>query len=343
MIVPCIGSVSLPAIAARSFFSGLTALLLTIALMPFCLSVLRRLRVVDKGGKGDSEKLDALHASKCNTLTMGGIVPLVATVAATVLWVDTLRIGVLLALGSGVLLACIGAWDDLAKLRKSGHGLWPREKFLLVSGVGLLSGVLCQQAAVPHESLFLFTIFPLWVSLVVGGTANAVNLTDGLDGLAGGCLALAAAGLAVAAAVCGHSQFSSFLHLEHVAPGVDISILCAALAGAAAGFLVFNAHPAKVFMGDTGALSLGGILAMSAVLVRLEFFLLLLGGVFVIEALSVILQVLSYKLWKKRVFLIAPLHHHFEFKGWTEVTVTTRFWLCGAFLSSLFIGFLLWR
>lgn len=333
----------LPQLAIRAFGSGGTALVLTLVMMPLYLRLLRRLHVVDKGVKGDSIKLDALHAGKCNTLTMGGLVPLTATAAATCLWVDALRLGVCIVLGTGIFLACVGVWDDLAKLRKSGHGLYPREKLLLVLGAGLLVGVVCQKIALPEEDSLMLLLFPLWVSLVIGGTANAVNLTDGLDGLAGGCLALASAGLAVGAAVCGHDQFSSFLRLDHVAPGADISILCAALSGASVGFLFYNSHPARVFMGDAGSLSLGGTLAISAVLVRQELFLLLLGGIFVLEALSVILQVASFKLWGKRIFLIAPLHHHFEFLGWHEVKVTTRFWLCSAGFSFVFVMLLLWR
>ena len=334
----------LPGVAVRAFLAGGTSLLITLVLMPLHLRILERLRLVDCGGKGDSVRLDRLHASKRNTPTMGGVVPLLAMAVGTLLWVESSWEWVFVVLGTSFVVGLIGAWDDVAKLRRSGHGLWPREKLLLILAVGLVAGVFCQRlpGAAPEHWIF-FTLFPFWVSGVIAGTANAVNLTDGLDGLASGCLALAAVGLAVGAAVVGNVDFASYLGLEYVAPGKDISVLCAALAGGSLGFLFFNSHPARVFMGDTGALGLGGALALCAVVVRLELLLIVLGGVFVAEALSVILQVCAYKLWKKRIFLIAPLHHHFEFKGWPEVAVTTRFWICGALLSLAFVVFLLWR
>jgi phospho-N-acetylmuramoyl-pentapeptide-transferase len=334
----------LPRLGQRAFLSGGTALLVTVALMPIYLRILRRLKVVDHGEKGDSTRLDALHRQKRNTPTMGGVVPLVGMLSGTALWVEQWWPSVCMVLGMAVAVGLIGVWDDMAKLRRSGHGLWPREKLLLLLGLGILGGVFCQSLpGTPPGDWLLFTLFPLWVSAVLAGTANAVNLTDGLDGLASGCLALAAAGLAVGAAACGSFDYATYLGIKHVAAGRDISVLCAALAGASVGFLVFNSYPARVFMGDTGSLGLGGALAFAAIIVRQELLLLLLGGVFVAEALSVLMQVFVYKLWRKRVFLIAPLHHHFEFKGWPEVTVTTRFWICGAALCLCFVVFLLWR
>ena len=343
MFVDLVSVAYLPRVAVRAFLGGGTALVITMLLMPLYLRLLRRLNVVDQGKKGDSEQLDELHAAKRNTPTMGGVVPLLAILLGTVLWVETLSPTILLVMGTSVIVGGIGAWDDLAKLRRSGHGLWPREKLILLVGVGLIAGVLCQNLEGAPENWFFFLLFPLWVSVVLAGTANAVNLTDGLDGLASGCLALAAAGLAVGAAAVGTADFSSFLGLEYVPPGRDISVFCASLAGASLGFLFFNSHPARVFMGDTGALGLGAALALAAVVMGHELLLLLLGGVFVVEALSVLLQVFTFKMWGRRVLKIAPLHHHFEFKGWPEVTVTTRFWICGAALSMAFVVFLLWR
>ncbi len=344
MITELASAAQLPHMAVRAFLGGGTALVLTLVLMPVHIHLLKRLRVVDQGGKGDSALLDRLHELKCNTPTMGGIVPLIAMGIGTMLWVESVWPWVSLVLGTAVVVGLVGVWDDVAKLRGSGHGLWPREKLVLLLGLGIMAGCVCQSlpGAAP-EHWIVFTLFPFWVSGVMAGTANAVNLTDGLDGLASGCLALAAVGLAVGAALAGNGEFASYLGLRHMAPGTDISVLCAALAGASLGFLFFNSHPARVFMGDTGSLGLGTALALSAVVMRLELLLLLLGGVFVIEAASVILQVFSYKIWRKRIFRIAPLHHHFEFKGWPEVVVTTRFWICGAALSLSFVVFLLWR
>ncbi|HNR98484.1 MAG TPA: phospho-N-acetylmuramoyl-pentapeptide-transferase [Planctomycetota bacterium] len=336
-------AVPLPEVAIRAFLGGGIALAVTLALMPLHLRILRALRVVDSGRKGDSKRLDALHARKRNTPTMGGVAPLLGAAAGTFAAIDAVRPGVCMVLGASIALAAVGAWDDLAKLRRSGHGLWPREKMAFLLGIGIVAGTLALHVGTPPANMVVGMIFPLWVGIVVAGTANAVNLTDGLDGLASGCLALAAAGLSIGAAAFGQTGFSEYLGLAHVAPGSDVSILCAALAGAATGFLFFNAHPAQVFMGDTGSLSLGGALALSAVLIRQELLLLIVGGIFVVEAFSVILQVLSFKTRGKRVLLIAPLHHHFEFKGWPEITVTTRFWLCGAVLSFVFVALLLWR
>ena len=343
MVAELLSPAYLPKVAVRAFLGGGTALVLTMALMPLYLRLLRRLRVVDHGEKGDSERLDELHAAKRNTPTMGGVIPIVAMVTASLLWVETVSGSIVLVLGTSVTVGLVGAWDDLAKLRRSGHGLWAREKLFLLVAIGLVAGILCLEVAGTPENWILFTLFPFWVSGVLAGTANAVNLTDGLDGLASGCLALAAAGLAVGAAVVGTANFSSYLGLEHVPAGRDVSVLCAALAGASLGFLFYNSHPARVFMGDTGSLGLGAALALAAIVMGQELLLLLLGGVFVVEALSVVLQVFTFKVWRKRIFRIAPLHHHFEFQGWPEVTVTTRFWICGAALSMAFVVFLLWR
>ncbi len=324
----------LPQPALRAFGAGATALVLTLLLVPIYLQVLRRLHVVDRGEKGDSERLDQLHASKRSTPTMGGVVPLAAMGAASLLWCKQTFPHVWIVLVGGLAAALVGMWDDVTKLRRSGHGLWPREKLLLLFSIGLGAGLLCTGELPSFKEHWLpFFLIPVWVSFVVTGTANAVNLTDGLDGLASGCLALAAAGLSVGAAVYGSVGGAS----AQAAQGADISVVCAALAGCSVGFLFFNAHPASIFMGDTGSLGLGTVLALSAVIARLEFVLLLLGGVFVAEALSVLLQVLSFRLWRKRIFLIAPLHHHFEFKGWPETVVTLRFWLAGALLTLVFV------
>ncbi|MDP3788837.1 MAG: phospho-N-acetylmuramoyl-pentapeptide-transferase, partial [Candidatus Omnitrophota bacterium] len=174
-----------------------------------------------------------------------------------------------------------------------------------------------------------------FVILVIVGTSNAVNLTDGLDGLAVGCLAMIAGTYSIMSYVTGHFKLSAYLGVPFIPPAAEVTVFCAAIVGASLGFLWFNSHPATVFMGDTGALALGGAIGAVAVLIKKEILLVLVGGVFVVEALSVILQVASFKFRKKRIFLMAPLHHHFQLKGWPESKITIRFWIVSAVLSLL--------
>ena len=335
--------------ALRVVLSALTAFLVALAFGTWFLPMLRRAQLLDCPEKGDSQRLDVIHAHKKTTPTMGGVIVLVAIGGAVLLWgrLESTLLGVLLC--STFALGALGLVDDFIQLRTSRKGLKARTKFgaqLVVAssaGVVLLAlppSVFLDGAQGSAQSVFLpwaedglvgiGVLYVAWVALVTTGSSNAVNLTDGLDGLATGCTVLVAVIFAAVAIAVGHSELSAALAIPHVVGGAEIAVFAAALVGGGLGFLWFNCHPAQVFMGDTGALPLGGALGMIALLTKQELLLFLVGGVLVAEALSVILQVFSFKMWRKRIFLIAPLHHHFQFKGWTETRVTVSFWIVAA-------------
>jgi phospho-N-acetylmuramoyl-pentapeptide-transferase len=266
---------------------------------------------------------------------------------ATLLWAQLDRASVLVLLSYAAALALLGFLDDTKKLRTGKKGLSARGKLRWQLALSLAAGAFLylhpsdvsfpSDAAADATSLFvpcldraprLGVLFVLLVLLVTAGSANAVNLTDGLDGLAAGVSILAALPLIALALAPGGAE-----GLPSVGGGAEVAVFLSALVGACLGFLWFNGHPAQIFMGDTGSLSIGGSLGLAAVLLKLELVLLVAGGVLVAEALSVVLQVSSFKLTRRRIFLIAPLHHHFQFKGWPETKVTMRFWIAGAILA----------
>ena len=347
-------------VSLRVLLSALTAFLIALAFGAWFLPVLRRAQLLDQPEKGDSARLDGIHAHKRSTPTMGGVIVLVALCGATLLWgrLETPSLSVLLLFT--LALGGLGMVDDLIQLRTDRKGLSARTKFgaqillSVVAGIFLLvtpSSVSFGGVDKSAHSLFvpwtegglvgLGVLYVGWVALVTTGSSNAVNLTDGLDGLATGCTVLVAVILSAVSIGVGHAELSAALAVPHVAEGPEVAVFAAALAGAGLGFLWFNCHPAQVFMGDTGALPLGGALGMISLLAKQELLLLVVGGVLVAEALSVMLQVFSFKLWRKRIFLIAPLHHHFQFKGWTETRVTVSFWAvaaCMALSSALVLG-----
>ncbi|MDH5594658.1 MAG: phospho-N-acetylmuramoyl-pentapeptide-transferase, partial [Gammaproteobacteria bacterium] len=277
---------------------------------------------------------------KAGTPTMGGALILVAIGVATLLWADLGNRYVWVALVVTFLFGAIGFLDDYIKLiQRDPKGLIPRYKYLMQSVVGLGAAFyLFDAASVPAETQLIVPFFKNFVIelgafyiiltyFVIVGSSNAVNLTDGLDGLAVMPCVLVSGALGIFAYVAGNINFAGYLGIPYV-PGVgELTVFCAALAGAGLGFLWFNAYPAQVFMGDIGALALGAALGIVAVLVRHELALVIMGGVFVMETVSVILQVGSFKLTGKRIFQMAPLHHHFELKGWPEPRVIVRFWI----------------
>ena len=280
------------------------------------------------------------HLSKAGTPTMGGALILVALAAATLLWSDLGNRFVWVALAVTLLFGAIGFLDDWLKISKrNSKGLSARHKYTAQSLVGLAAALLLFfTAAVPAETQLIVPFFKqvawnlgwLFVPLayfVIVGSSNAVNLTDGLDGLAILPTVLVAGALAVFAYVTGHVKFSAYLQIPYVPGAGELAVFCGALVGAGLGFLWFNTYPAQVFMGDIGALSLGAALGVVAVMVRQELVLAIMGGVFVAEALSVMLQVASFKLTGRRIFRMAPLHHHYELKGWPEPRVIVRFWI----------------
>ena len=334
----------------RTIFAALTAFVLVAYLGPVAIRLLRRRKAHDTNHTTDPALLKKLRADKKYTPTMGGLLILLAIFAAVGLWADLSNYYVLVGLFVLLWLGALGFADDWVKLvRPESNGLRMRTKLIFQVGLGLLVGFFLWQYQErigfagdgsklmvpfvrPLIQMGLFTFVPL-AMLTVVASSNAVNLTDGLDGLAVGCTLMSALAFAGLAYIAGHSAFSSYLGVARVFRAEELTVLAAALAGASLGFLWWNCHPAEVFMGDTGSLALGGTIGYLAVATRNELLLVIVGGVFVIEAGSVVLQVASYKLrGGKRIFLCAPYHEHLQFKGWHENQITVRFWI----LSSLF-------
>jgi phospho-N-acetylmuramoyl-pentapeptide-transferase len=285
------------------------------------------------------------HLSKSGTPTMGGALILVAIAVSTLLWADLSNKYVWVVLLVTLMFGVIGFVDDYIKLvRQDPKGLLSRYKYFWQSVVGAGAAIfLYMTATVPAETALIIPFFKdviiplgawymLLAYLVIVGSSNAVNLTDGLDGLAILPTVMVAGALGLFSYLTGHYGFASYLSIPFI-PGVgELTVFCAAMVGAGLGFLWFNTYPAQVFMGDIGALALGAALGCVAVLVRQELVLMIMGGVFVIETLSVVVQVASYKLRGKRVFLMAPIHHHYELKGWPEPRIIVRFWIITVFL-----------
>ncbi|WP_018993164.1 phospho-N-acetylmuramoyl-pentapeptide-transferase [Thioalkalivibrio sp. ALgr1] len=320
----------------RAILGVVTALAIALLIGP---AMIRRLTVGNVGQQVRDDGPES-HLSKAGTPTMGGALILVAVAVATLLWSDLTNRFVWIVLLTTLAFGAVGGWDDYLKLRYgNSKGLTARAKILWQTLFALVAaGVIMATAQSPVETSFYLPFFkdfelhlgwlfiPL-VWLVVVGSSNAVNLTDGLDGLAIMPAVLVAGALGVFAYAAGHAVFADYLQIPAV-PGVgEVGIFAAALVGAGLGFLWFNAYPAQVFMGDVGALALGAALGMMAILTRQEIVLLIMGGIFVLETLSVMLQVTSFKLTGRRIFRMAPLHHHFELKGWPEPRVIVRFWI----------------
>jgi len=330
-------------ISLRAMAAAATALIFSLLIGPWIIRKLTELKIGQPIRTAEEvHKLAELHRQKKGIPTMGGVLIIAAVVLSTLLWarLDSMFVG--LSVGSMVVLGAIGFADDYLKVvRKQSKGLSAREKLLgQVVLAGLVAVVLCyhpdtrdtaRKLLVPFykfpiiENLGVFSL--LLAGVVVVGTSNAVNLTDGLDGLAIGCTLTVAFVYASIAYVVSNAKYASYLQLDHIPNAGELTIVCSALLGASMGFLWFNCYPARVFMGDTGSLAIGGILGVVALCLKQEFLLVIVGGVFVMEALSVILQVGSFKLTGKRIFAMAPLHHHFELKGWSETTVVVRFWI----------------
>ena len=326
----------------RGILGVLTALLISLIVGPGMIRRLSRYQI----GQQIREDGPQSHFSKAGTPTMGGALILVAIAIATLLWADLRNRYVWIVLLTTLAFGAIGWMDDYKKLiLRNSKGLPARSKYFWQSCVGLTAALLlyftAQSAAetqiiVPffkNVALHLGWLFVPLTYFVIVGTSNAVNLTDGLDGLAIVPTAMVAGALAVFCYASGNRIFADYLGIPHV-PGVgEITVFCGAMVGAGLGFLWFNAYPAQVFMGDVGALALGAALGVVAVAVRQELVLFVMGGVFVMETVSVILQVASFKLTGRRIFRMAPLHHHFEKKGWQEPTIVIRFWIIASILA----------
>ena len=326
----------------RAILAALSALAISLLIGPWMIERLSRYQI----GQVIREEGPQTHFKKAGTPTMGGLLILVAILASTLLWADLRNRFVWVVLGVTALFGLVGFWDDYLKLiKKNSRGLIARYKYFWQSVGGLAAAlVLWYTAKSPADTtLYLpflknfalplgFVGFVVLTYLMIVGMSNAVNLTDGLDGLAIMPAVMVAAALGVFAYASGNAVFASYLAIPAVPQAGELLIVCAALVGAGLGFLWFNTYPAQVFMGDIGALALGAALGTIAVIVRQEVVVLVMGGIFVLETASVILQVASFKLTGKRIFRMAPIHHHFELKGWAEPKVLVRFWIITFFL-----------
>jgi phospho-N-acetylmuramoyl-pentapeptide-transferase len=329
-------------ITFRTAMALLTALVISLLLGPWVIRKLRERQI------GETIRADGpeRHRAKAGTPTMGGLLILGALFSSSLLWGNLQNRFVWAALLVTAALGAVGLYDDWLKLRRQ-RPLKIREKFGAQLLIGLLLGFYLHrfpsdgattQLAVPFVKDWVPDLGPyyiLFVALIVVGASNAVNLTDGLDGLAMGPVIVAAVALGAISYVTGHARLSEYLFILKVRGVGELTVFCGALVGASVGFLWFNSHPAEVFMGDVGSLALGGALGSLAVLSKAELLLPFIGGIFVIEALSVILQVASFRLTGHRIFRMAPLHHHFELAGWPESKVVIRFWILSLLLALL--------
>jgi phospho-N-acetylmuramoyl-pentapeptide-transferase len=337
----------------RTVFASLTALLIGLLIGPFVIERLREFQI----GQYVRDDGPQSHLKKGGTPTMGGVLIVISVLVPTLLWADLSNPLVWVVVLSTVAFGAIGFADDYIKVvRKRSKGLTARQKFSLqmLTSAGVAIALVRLEAKgdystrlvvpfakrlrpdlvwdwmgrIPHLHWLAFLPFIIFVMLVLTLTSNAVNLTDGLDGLAIGCTIIAAGALTVLTYVSGHVVFADYLELQRMPMVSELTVFCGAMVGASIGFLWYNAHPAEVFMGDVGSLALGGAIGTVAVIIKQELLLPFIGGVFILEAVSVILQVGSYKLrGGKRIFRMAPLHHHFELLGWSESKVIARFWI----------------
>ena len=336
----------------RTAFASLTALLIGLLIGPFVIERLREFQI------GQNVRTDGpqTHLKKGGTPTMGGVLICISILVPTLLWADLSNPGVWIAVLSTMAFGAIGFADDYIKtVKKRSLGLTARQKlaFQFMASAGVAVALLAMEGRsystrlmvpfvkrfrpdlvwswmgqIPHMHWIAYLPFVIFVMLIITGTSNAVNLTDGLDGLAIGCTIIAAGALTVLTYVSGHVVFSDYLELDRMPMVSEITIFCGSMVGASIGFLWYNAHPAEVFMGDVGSLALGGAIGTVAVIIKQELLLPFIGGIFLLEAASVMLQVGSYKLrGGKRIFKMAPLHHHFELLGWSESKVIARFWI----------------
>jgi len=334
-------------ITFRSAGAVLTALLVSFLLGPSMIAWLRRLKV------GQQVRVDGpqTHLTKQGTPTMGGLLIIASLATSVLLWSDLTNKYVWVVLFATLAFGGIGFWDDYLKVvKKRSTGLRAYQKFGLQIAASLAIGIFLYKFSGDHEATFLSVPFMKsllldlgwfyvpFVAVVIVGSSNAVNLTDGLDGLAIGLVGIAATANAVIVYLGGNKIIADYLKILYISGSGELAIFCGAMLGASLGFLWYNTHPAEVFMGDVGSLSLGGALGTLAVVTKHELILVIVGGIFVMETFSVIMQVASYKLTGKRLFKMAPIHHHFEQIGWPESKVIVRFWIVGIILALISIG-----
>ena len=346
-------------ITFRTAVATISALAISLLMGPWLIQRLQQFQI----GQNIRQEGPESHQSKAGTPTMGGVLIVVSILLSTLLWADLSNPFIWVVVLSTLAFGAVGFADDYLKIvRKRSLGLRVRSKLILqilttfIIGASLLylarQGLYSTQLTVPFFKSFTPDLvwtaldnvpmiligsapFLLFIVLVVVGSSNAVNLTDGLDGLAIGCVAVASGALTILTYVTGHQVFAEYLDLQHLAPAAEVTIFCGSVFGASMGFLWYNAHPAEMFMGDVGSLALGGAIGTVAVVIKQELLLISIGGIFVVEALSVMIQVGSFKLRGKRVFRMAPIHHHFELLGWTESKVIIRFWIAALLFALL--------
>lgn len=335
----------------RTLGAVTTSALFCLVLGPFFIRKLTELKIGQPiRTRAEVNRLAELHGGKRGTPTMGGLMILCSVVISCLLWAPLDNKFVALALFTIVVLGGLGLVDDYLKVtRKRSDGVSARSKLAVQLMVGVtVGGCLIMDPATHDQACSLAVPFlkaPLvdnlgwfalaFFALVLVGSSNAVNLTDGLDGLAAGCSAIVASVLGIFSYVSGTPKLANYLLLPLTPGAQELAVFCGAIIGATTGFLWYNCHPAKVFMGDTGSLALGGAMGTVAICVNQELLLVVAGGIFVMEALSVMLQVASFKLRGKRIFAMAPIHHHFELMGWSETAVVVRFWILGVFFAAL--------
>lgn len=333
-------------ITFRAVMAAITAFLISLILGPPLIKKLKKLKIGERISKGDSVKLDEMHQHKRNTPTMGGILILVSIILSTLLWSDIFNRQIIIVLFATIWLGTTGFIDDyLKQIKKRPKGLNATTKLTSQMILGFILGVVLlwhNQNSISIDIPFLKNVsldldgfFVIFVILVIAGSSNAVNLTDGLDGLAIGIVVMVAIAFSVLCYVSGNIKFSEYLLIPYIRGAGELTVFCASMIGAGLGFLWYNCYPASIFMGDVGSLALGGALGTVALLIRKELLLLIVGGIFVVETISVIMQILSFRLFKKRIFRIAPLHHHFEDLKWPENKVIVRFWIIASLLALL--------
>jgi phospho-N-acetylmuramoyl-pentapeptide-transferase len=333
-------------ITFRTAFAALTALLISFILGPWLIERMRRIKL----GQYIREEGPKSHQQKAGTPTMGGILINIAILIPTLLWADILNPYIWIVLFVTFAYGVIGFIDDYRKLvKKQNLGLTAKEKFSMQIVVALLAGLAIAYLPMLRNNYSTTLTFPFlknvvlnlgflyipFIVVIIVGASNAVNLTDGLDGLAIGSTLIAAATYTILTYAAGHARIADYLRIAWVPQTGELAVFCGAMLGASLGFLWFNAHPAEIFMGDVGSLALGGAIGCLAVMIKQELLLVLVGGLFVIEALSVIIQVASFKLTGRRIFKMSPLHHHFELSGWRETKVVVRFWIIAVIFSLL--------
>jgi phospho-N-acetylmuramoyl-pentapeptide-transferase len=335
-------------ITFRTAIAAVTAMVISFALGPWLIEKMRTIKL----GQYIREEGPKSHLQKAGTPTMGGILINVAILIPTILWADITNPYIWIVLFVTFAYGAIGFIDDYRKLvKKQNLGLTAKQKFSMQIGVALAAGLAIAKLPTIHNNYSTVLTFPFikpelfklnlgwfyvpFIIIVLVGTSNAVNLTDGLDGLAIGSTLVAATTYTILTYAAGHARIADYLHIAWVPQTGELAVFCGAMVGASLGFLWFNAHPAEIFMGDVGSLALGGAIGCLAVMIKQEVLLVFVGGLFVVEALSVIIQVASFKATGRRVFKMSPLHHHFELSGWRETKVVVRFWIIAIMFALL--------